>query len=134
MAEFPTPYPPGTFVERRTADLHEWGVPGVLAIMVTVMVAFATLTPYLIVIPESNLNLITQAQTTLWNGWLVILGFYFATTQTQGRKDAAIQALAQTAQRATGGDAASIALAPGQSAVATAGIDGSTEIKKDPQS
>lgn len=55
-------------------------VPGALAIGVTVMVALACLTPYVIKIPEANLNLITQAQTTLWNGWLMILGYFFGTT------------------------------------------------------
>lgn len=61
---------------------HDW-VPGALAIGVTVMVALAALTPYVIQVPEKNLNLITQAQTTLWNGWLMILGYFFGTTQAQ---------------------------------------------------
>jgi asparagine N-glycosylation enzyme membrane subunit Stt3 len=91
-------------IERRAHV--EPSIPGVLAVMVTVMVALAALTPYLVVIPSSNLTLITQAQTTLWNGWLLVLGFYFGNTMSQGKKDSTIQTLAQTAQ------AAGAALAP----------------------
>lgn len=78
----------------------EWSVSGVLALLVTGMVALAALAPYWIEIPEKNMNLITQGQTTLWAGWLLILGFYFGTTNSQGRKDATIQTLAATASKA----------------------------------
>ena len=60
-------------------------IAGVLALLVTIMVALAALTPYVMTIPEKNLNLITQAQTTLWNGWLMILTYYFATTNTSNK-------------------------------------------------
>lgn len=81
---------------------HEWAesVSGILALLVTVMVALAALTPYWLPIPEKNMNLITQGQTTLWNGWLLILGFYFGTASSQGKKDATIQTLANTASKA----------------------------------
>lgn len=69
-------------------------VPGALAIGVTVMVALACLTPYVIKIPEANINLITQAQTTLWNGWLMILGYFFGTTNSQ---NAAVNKVADNA-------------------------------------
>lgn len=75
-------------------------IPGILAIMVTFMVALAALTPYVVLIPKDNLNLITQAQTTLWNGWLVILGYYFATTSNQRKKDDIISTQADTIQKA----------------------------------
>lgn len=149
MAEFPKahtntpefPVPPGN-MRRVTDHVHnDWGVAGLLAVMVTVMVGFATLTPYVVVIPESNLTLITQAQTTLWNGWLVILGYYFATNQLQGRKDAAIQSLAkanETAQNtlsalpAVGPTAsADMLLKPGETATATATQAGTTIEKGD---
>jgi len=91
--------------------------------MTTVMVAVAALAPYLITIPQSNLNLITQAQTTLWNGWLVILGFYFSSSISSGKKDAAIQTLAQTAKTAqetlsasTVGQNPTATIAPGETA------------------
>lgn len=82
--------------------IHDWAesVAGVLAVAVTIMVALAALTPYWLPIPEKNMNLITQGQTTLWNGWLLILGFYFGTTNSQGKKDATIQTLAATAGKA----------------------------------
>jgi hypothetical protein len=102
----------------------EWTVAGWLAIIITIMVALAALTPYIVTIPQSNITLITQAQTTLWNGWLVVLSYYFGTTQSQGRKDAAIQTLASTAQAAqaalTPTPNADVKLDPGQSATVTA--------------
>jgi hypothetical protein len=55
----------------------KWDVAAILAFIVTILVALATLTPYVWIIPEKNMNLVTQAQTTLWNGWFVILAFYF---------------------------------------------------------
>ena len=76
-------------------------VPGILALMTTVMVALATLTPYVIKLPETNLNLIVQAQTTLWNGWLLILGFYFGTTIQSNKQNDAISNQAQALGQAT---------------------------------
>lgn len=78
----------------------KWTVAGILALLVTGMVALAALAPYWVAIPEKNMNLITQGQTTLWAGWLLMLGYYFGTTQSQGRKDATIQTLAHTASKA----------------------------------
>lgn len=72
----------------------DW-VPGVLAISITLMVALSILTPYVMKIPESNLNLIVQAQTTLWNGWLLVLGFYFGTSVQNNTRQA--QQLSQQA-------------------------------------
>jgi hypothetical protein len=37
------------------------------------------LTPYVWTIPKDNINLITQGQTTLWNGWMLVLGYFFKT-------------------------------------------------------
>lgn len=79
---------------------EEWSTSGILAIMVTLMVAVAAIAPYWVGVPEKNMNLITQGQTTLWAGWLLILGYYFGTTNSQGRKDATIQTLATTASKA----------------------------------
>lgn len=104
-------------IDRRVAT--EPTIPGILAVMVTVMVALAALTPYLVVIPESNQNLITQAQTTLWNGWLVVLSYYFGTTQGQGKKDAAIHTLAETASKQAAAitpPPATVELGPGEEA------------------
>jgi hypothetical protein len=103
------------------AHNKEWSVSGVLALLVTGMVALAALAPYWIAIPEKNMNLITQGQTTLWAGWLLILGFYFGTTNSQGRKDATIQTLATTASKAqdalaplSGNAVDTIPVAPGE--------------------
>lgn len=51
----------------------------VLAYLVTVLVALSMLTPYVWTIPKENINLITQGQTTLWNGWMLVLGYFFKT-------------------------------------------------------
>lgn len=54
---------------------------GKLALAVTVMVALATLTPYVWDIPAQNMQLITQAQTTLYNGWMLVLAYYYKTRE-----------------------------------------------------
>jgi len=51
----------------------------VLAYLVTILVALSMLTPYVWTIPKDNINLITQGQTTLWNGWMLVLGYFFKT-------------------------------------------------------
>ena len=86
-------------IERRKnqPDKMEW-VPGSLAMIVTIMVALATLTPYAWPLPEKNMNLIVQAQTTLWNGWLLILGFYFGTSATSRKTEDIMATQAQTAK------------------------------------
>lgn len=63
-------------MEAQVTDRKEW-IPGVLAIMITLMVAAAALLPYVWVIPDKNLTLITQAQTTLYSGWMFMLGFFY---------------------------------------------------------
>lgn len=59
-------------IERR-----KWDTLAILAYAVTVMVGLSVLTPYFYVIPEKNATLITQGQTTLYAGWMLILAFYY---------------------------------------------------------
>lgn len=73
-------------------------VPGILAILLTVMAAAAALIPYFEIIPQENMTLLTQAQTTLWAGWLMMLGYYFGSTSNSKSKDETIGSLAKTAQ------------------------------------
>lgn len=106
------------------ARKYEW-VPGALAIATTAMVALAALTPYLWAIPKDNMNLITQSQTTLWNGWLMILGFYFATSLNARKASDTIDTLAQTARTAGAALAPlspipDVTLEPGQTATVAA--------------
>ena len=68
---------------------------GRIALATTIMVALATLTPYVVKIPEPNLNLIIQAQTTIWNGWLVVLGYYFGSTHKTSSQVSAMTAQAE---------------------------------------
>lgn len=83
-------------MERRT-ERHEW-VPGVLAIGITFLVALATITPYFYNIPEKNMNLITQAQTTLWNGWMVVLAYYYGSSKNQAKAQDTMKVQAETAK------------------------------------
>lgn len=68
-------------MERRKeiADNH----PFMIAVAVTMLVAIATGTPYFYPIPEKNIALITQAQTTLYNGWMIVLTWYFGSSKSQ---------------------------------------------------
>lgn len=56
---------------------RKWDTLAILAYAVTIMVGLAVLTPYVILIPEKNVQLITQGQTTLYAGWMLILAFYY---------------------------------------------------------
>lgn len=80
-------------------EVREDWVPGTLALIITIMVALSTLTPYVVKLPESNLNLIVQAQTTLWNGWLLVLGFYFGTNVAHNKQAQALASQAQSQAR-----------------------------------
>jgi uncharacterized protein (DUF697 family) len=79
---------------------EQWTTAGVLAFTMTLMVAAAALVPYFVPIPEKNMNLITQGQTTLWAGWLLMLGYYYGTSQNNTKKDSTIATLASTASSA----------------------------------
>lgn len=111
---------------------HGW-VPGALAVLLTIMAALAALTPYVVIIPKENLTLITQAQTTLWAGWLLMLGYYFGSSSSQKTKDATIQTQAETAAVAQGALAPlvsdnpdAINLAPGEQAKVVSTLAGTT--------
>lgn len=78
---------------------HEW-VPGVLAVGITILVALATITPYFYNIPKDNMNLITQAQTTLWNGWMVVLAYYYGSSKNQSKAQDTMNVQAETAKAA----------------------------------
>lgn len=74
-------------------------IPGRLAYGVTILVALATLTPYVWTVPEKNMQLVIQAQTTLFSGWLMILAFYYK-SRNDAVKDQTIAAQAETAKTA----------------------------------
>lgn len=95
-------------IERR-AERHDW-VPGVLGLGITVLVALATITPYFYKIPTENMNLITQAQTTLWNGWMVVLAYYYGSSKNQTKAADTIATQAHTAR--TAGAALAAAVSP----------------------
>ena len=73
---------------------------GILAYIVTVLVAMATLTPYVWDIPEKNMNLVTQAQTTLWNGWMLVLAYYFKARENNPVDAQTISTQADTIKKA----------------------------------
>lgn len=114
---------------------RDW-IPGILALLITGMVALAALTPYIVVLPESNLNLIVQAQTTLWNGWLLVLGFYFGTSAQKNSSQALALSNQQTldnviskipAAQPSIADGGNVTLEPGQEVnVASVPLKGDT--------
>lgn len=74
-------------------------VPGRLAIAMTVLVALAAITPYVREVPKENLQLVSNAQTNLFAGWLMMIAFYFK-SRNDAVKDQTIAAQAQTAREA----------------------------------
>lgn len=92
-------------------ECHDW-VPGALGIGITILVALATITPYFYNIPEKNMNLITQAQTTLWNGWMVVLAYYYGSSKNQAKAQDTMNMQAATAN-AAGAALAAVAAPPG---------------------
>lgn len=120
-------------IERRI-DNHAINdpIPGRLAYGVTILVALATLTPYVWIVPEKNMQLVIQAQTTLFSGWLMILAFYYK-ARNDAVKDQTIAAQAETAKTAgaalataaTANTPGAVSLQPGDS-VKVAAVDGTT--------
>jgi hypothetical protein len=72
-------------------------IPFTLGYLITLLVAAATLTPYLREIPRENMNLITQANTTLWNGWMLMLGYFYGTSAQQKKTNDTMNLMAQNA-------------------------------------
>lgn len=105
------PGPAGAPVRKNPTEYHDW-VPGALGIGITVLVALATITPYFYNIPKENMNLITQAQTTLWNGWMVVLAYYYGSSKNQARAQDTMNTQAETARQA-GAALAAVASPPG---------------------
>lgn len=112
---------------------HDW-VPGALGIGITFLVALATITPYFYNIPKDNMNLITQAQTTLWNGWMVVLAYYYGSSKNQAKAAETIATQAKTAQEAGAALAAvatpnaeDVVLQPGDQVVVAASNEGETK-------
>lgn len=80
---------------REIPDNH----PFIIAVAVTALVAIATGTPYFYPIPEKNIALITQAQTTLYNGWMIVLTWYFGSSKNQAKAQDTMNLQAHTAAR-----------------------------------
>lgn len=72
-------------------------VPGRLAIGITILVALASITPYLHDVPQNNLQLISNAQTNLFAGWLMMIAFYFK-SRGDAVKDSIIATQSETAK------------------------------------
>lgn len=119
-------------MSERSTHAHS-RIPGVLAVLLTMGALGAALLPYWIKIPQENMTIITQAQTTLWAGWLLMLGYYFGTTQSSKGKDDTITTLAKTAQTAgvALGAADTMTIPLDAQATVTPTDDGAV-IKKDP--
>jgi hypothetical protein len=125
-------------IERRLNDHCEWGVAGIMALLLTFIVGGVATAVLFVVIPKDNQTLVTQVTTALFGGWMLMLGYFYGTTQTQGRKDAALLSQAKTIESAqstlsaVSAPAGTVTLAPGDVATATVSPTGTTTIEKEP--
>jgi hypothetical protein len=103
---------------RLTPFRKQWDIAAILAIVVTIFVGLAILTPYVWAIPEKNQNLITQGQSTLFNGWMLILAFFYKSRSTNPVDSETMATQAKTAKQAidalTPSTADSVKLDPGE--------------------
>lgn len=92
-----------TTVESHTGgwvpEKYAW-LPAALALSATAIIGVSHLLLFFFVIPKENINLITQNNTTLWNGWMAILMFYFGDSLSRSRSADTIKLQAQTAHTA----------------------------------
>ena len=114
-------------MNRRKNDPHDWQ-PFIIALGVTRLVGLATGTPYFYKIPHENMQLIIQAQTSLWGGWLIVLNWYFGSSKNQSKAQDTMNrqatALAASAPASPPSDK-TITLPPGDSvSVEAASTDG----------
>lgn len=72
-------------------------IPAYLAVSATLIIGVSHLLLFFFDIPRENVNLITQNNTTLWNGWMAILMFYFGDSLSRSRSADTIKLQAQTA-------------------------------------
>lgn len=112
--------------------------PFIIACAVTLLVAVATGTPYFYPIPEKNIALITQAQTTLYNGWMIVLTWYFGSSKNAATAQDTMNKQAETARQAGAALAKSVntsdtvTLKPGDTATVTPTDAGTTIDKETP--
>ncbi len=104
-------------IEQIKKASNESSVMGWLAFITTVGVLLSILTPYVWLVPKENMNLITQGNTTLWNGWMVVMVFYFRSKAQNPLDAATISQQADTISKAqqTISDTASAATPADQS-------------------
>lgn len=107
-------------------------VPGRLAIGITILVALAAITPYVRDVPQNNLQLVSNAQTNLFAGWLMMIAFYFK-SRGDAVKDSIIATQSDTAKLVATASAPSgeIVLKEGQQVTTTA-TDAGTLIQPTP--
>lgn len=78
------------------SEKYSW-IPAYLAVSATLIIGVSHLLLFFFNIPQQNVNLITQNNTTLWNGWMAILMFYFGDSLSRSRSADTIKMQAQTA-------------------------------------
>lgn len=81
------------------SEKYAW-IPAFLAISASVIIGVSHLLLFFFNIPQQNVNLITQNNTTLWNGWMAILMFYFGDSLSRSRSADTIRMQADTARTA----------------------------------
>ncbi len=96
-----------------------------VAVSVTALVAFQTIAPYFLTIPQEAEAIIGQQQTMLQTVFIAVVSFFFGASLGGRQKDRAIGTLVDNARAAAFGpedddDGVSIDLAPGQQATVKA--------------
>lgn len=97
-----------------TIERRKWDTLAIMAYIVTIMVGLSVLTPYFYIIPEKNSNLITQGQTTLYAGWMLILAFYYKSRANNPLDAETINSQAKTIKEAQTTLSAVAGTTPGQ--------------------
>ncbi len=95
----------------------------IVGIALVAMMAFTTVAPFYVAIPQASVRLIDQQQTILQSVFLVLVGYLWGNSAGNKSKDNAIETLARTAQ--TAGEALApaapvVELAPGERATVKA--------------
>jgi hypothetical protein len=102
-----------------TAFVERLGM--IVGVALVLCMLFTTVAPYFVIVPPASVRLIDQQQTILQSVLMVLVGYLWGNSAGNKSKDSAIESLAKTAQNATTPvDPASIVLAPGEAATATA--------------
>lgn len=94
----------------------------IVGVSLVAMMAFTTVAPFYVAIPQASVRLIDQQQTILQSVFLVLVGYLWGNSAGNKAKDSAVEKLAATnAALAPPPPGPSLEIAPGESATVKAG-------------